>query len=430
MEMNYLNFELLGLLIIGILSLRIKNREFNHNLIKIVFLVLLVINPFQLFFLIESPNFLLMIAIVITSEIIITHNLALIIIKPNHDQLFQSTILIITSSLIGIASSSNLLVLVGWFACLIYFFMINYFTSGEPKEFDDYLRIIISFSIGIVVLLISSIILLFSMDSANLNGFVALNSQLSFIILVLLLLGFGILGGIFPFNLFFSRFHADSDFKSLSIYMIIQYTSLFSLFRLFSMIDKFLLQFGLILLLLGALGSIISIYKTLNDFFFNFGSKKSSLRNVLGNSFILDFNNLLLLSSLFFISDISSFSLFLLLIFFIFLAKFLLIVPIYYRMREFDTDDLNKIGNLFQQDRFLGIISLISGLIIAFPSSALSFNLILNALSSPIVQFNSILFVIVIVILIIYSIYILANIMIHSSISIKINFNLKIREDN
>ena len=158
MDINYLNFELLGLFVVGILSLRIKNREFNQKLIKIVFLIALITIPFQLFFSMESLNMVLEIATIITSEIIIVHNFILIIMKPNLNHLFQNSIIIITSSLIGIISSSNLLVMVGWFTCLIYFILINFFTTGESKKFNDYILILIIFSIGIVTLLFSSII--------------------------------------------------------------------------------------------------------------------------------------------------------------------------------------------------------------------------------------------------------------------------------
>jgi len=308
--------------------------------------------------------------------------------------------------------------------------MLNFFTSGEPKKYDDYPLIIISFLIGIVALLISSIIPLFSIGSANLGDITFLNFQLLLGILGLILFGFGVLGGIFPFNLFFSRFYTDSSFQTLNIHIIIQYTSVFCLFQLIFIINQYIFQFGLTLLFLSVVGSIISIYKTLNDFFFNFGSKKASLKNVLGNSFILDVNNILLLGTLFFISEESSVNLFLIFILFIFLSKFLLIIPINYKMQKFDTDDLNKIGNLFHEDRFLGIISLISGLVIAFPSSVLSFNLIINAMISPGVQVNSILSSLIILILVIHSIYILANLLIVSSVSIKINYNLKTTLDD
>ena len=432
MNMNvfYLNFELIALFIIGILSLRIKNREFNHKLIKIVFLVLLVINPFQLLFSMNSPNLIFEIAIVLTTEIIIVHNLIVILIKPNFNQLFQNTIILITTSLIGIVSSSNLLIMVSWFACLIFFVIISYFYTGEPKKYHDYILILLSFLISIVILLISAIIPIFSIGSANIVDISSLNLQLSIVVCVLFLFGFGALGGLFPFNLLFSRFYTDSGFQTLKIYMIIQYASIFSLFRLIFVFDIYLFQFGLILLILSALGSIISIYKTLNDFFFNFGSKKSSLRNILGNCFILDFNNIFLLSSLFFISNGFSISLFFTFVFFIYLAKFLLMVPILYKLRKIETNDLNKIGHLFQEDRFLGILTLISGFIVAFPSSALSFNLILNALNSSTIQLDSILYSIIVMVFVIHSIYILANIMLLASISVKINFNLKIIEED
>lgn len=429
MEMNYLNFELLGLLIIGLLSLSLKKQEINQKLTKIAFLAFLITNPLQIVFIFESPNFLFEIALIIASEVIVGYNLVSIIIKSNLSQHFNNSIIIITSSLIGIVTSLNLLVMVGWLACLLYFLLINFFNSGETKKFDEYKLFIIPCSIAIVALLSFSIFFVFIEGSTDLFYLLTIKPEYSSISLIILLFVYGTFGGIFPFNLILHRFYRDSDFQTSVIYMIIPYALLFSLFRLIFLIDMLLFQFGVIFLLLSIFGLISSIYKILDDFFFKLGRKVVSLRKVLGDLFIIDFNNLLLLASLFFIAEGTSVNLFSIYIFISFLSKFMLIIPIQYKMKRVNTDDLNKIGNLYREDQFLGIVALISGLISAFPLSYLSFNLILDRLISLENQLDSMLASIIITILVVHSIYILINIIMTASISIKINFHVKSLEE-
>ena len=422
MEVIYVNIELILLLILGIFSLWIKNRVFNLKLIKFTFIGFLIINPLQLLLNTTFSTLLINFILIFFSELIVVQNLISIIIKPNLDRLFQGSFVMITTSLIGIIFAVNVLIIAGWFASLLFFILINYFTSGESKVFNEYLPITISFSTSIIVFFIFS--LFFIIFTSN-YFFIGLNTGFE-IYLIILIFTVGTFGGIFPFNLLLDKFFKDSDFQTLNIYMIIQYSLLFFFIHSLFLLDTYLFQFGLIFLIISILGLLNSFYSMHNELFFNFGRRTISLRKLLGTLFIMDFNNVIFLSSLLFFTNLSLVNTFLNYIFFAFLAKFVLIVPLQYKLKGVDTDDLNKIGNLYQEERFLGVSALFSGLITAFPSSFLSFYIILNSLFSYEIQSNIIILSVVIIILVIHSVYVLTNIIGITSISIKVNFNKEI----
>jgi len=424
MEEIYVNVELLVLIILAILILGIKNRTFSLKLIKIVFIAFLFINPLQLLLVSASSTLLTDITLIVFSEVIVIQNLISIIIKPNHNRFFQISLVMITTCLIGIMFAVNILIITGWFACLLLFVLITFFASGEPKVFEEYRPIIISFSIGIIVFFVFSLLLTILTGNVLLMG----ENTGSEIYMIILLFTVGILGGIFPFNLLLNKFLRDSDFQTLNLYMIMQYSLLFFLIRSLFLIDSYIPQFGIVLLLIAILGLSVSIFNIYNKLFFNFGRNPISIRRLLGTIFILDFNSILLLASLLFFTDLPMMDTFLNYIFFTFLAKFMLVVPLQYKMKRVNTDNLNKLSNLFQEERFLGVSALFSGLITAFPSTILSYFIILNSLLSYEIRSNVIIFSIVIIVLVIHSFYVLTNIIGNTSISIKINFNKEFRK--
>jgi hypothetical protein len=419
MEEIYINIELIALLIVATLSLWIKSRAFNLKLIKMVFIAFLIINPLQLLLNLKSHSLLIDVVLIFFSEIIVIHNLISIIIKPNLDRLFQNSFVMIATSLIGIIFAENVLIIAGWLACLAFFILINFFVSGDPKEFNDYLPFIISISTGIAGIFIVS--LFFSLLTSNVS-IIGLNAGFG-IYVIILLFAIGTLAGVFPFNLLLNKFFKDSDFQTLSLYMITLYSLLFFLIRSFFLTGPFSPLIGLIFLIISIIGLIVTSFNIFNELFINFGRTKISLRKTLGCLFILDFNSVLLMASLFFFIDLTFNSIILNYIFFVFLAKFLLMVPLQFKIKKVDTDSLNKVHNLFQEDRFLGISALISGLIVSFPISIISFYIILNPLFSFQIQSNIIIFTSLIIILVVHAFYVLTNIIGLSSISIKINFN-------
>ena len=423
MEEIYVNIELLALIILAMLTLVIKNCTFNLKLIKIVFIAFLFINPFQLFLNSVSITLLTDTAIIVFSEAIVIQNLISIIIKPNYSHFFQNSLVMITTCLIGIIFSVNVMVIIGWLGCLLLFILINFFTSGESKVFKEYFFIIILFSLGIVVFFIFSLILTLLTSNALLLGQNA-GSEISVIILFFTI---GAFGGIFPFS-HLDKFFKDSDFQTLSLFMIMQYSLLFFLIRSIFLNTTVVPQLGLLFLIVGIIGLSISIFNIYNELFFNFGRKPISLRKLLGALFILDFNSVILLTSLLFFSEFPLILPFLNYIFTTFLAKFVLIVPLQYKLKKRDTDDLNKLGKLFYEKRFLGVFASFSGLIAAFPSSFLSFFIILNSLLSFEIQSMVIIFSMVLIIMVIQALYVLANIIGITSIVIKINFNKEIIE--
>jgi hypothetical protein len=103
-----------------------------------------------------------------------------------------------------------------------------------------------------------------------------------------------------------------------------------------------------------------------------------------------------------------------------------LMVQLQYKMKKATSDDLNKIGNLFHEKRFLGVSASFSGFITAFPSSFLSLSIILDSLFSYEIQTSVINYYMVIIIMIIQVIYVATAIIATTSIAIKINFNKKI----
>jgi hypothetical protein len=418
MEEIYINIELIALLIVATLSLWIKSRAFNLKLIKIVFIAFLIINPLQLLLNLKSSTLLIDVVLIFFSEIIVVHNLISVIIKPNLDRLFQNSFVMITTSLIGIIFAENVLIIAGWLACLAFFILINFFVSGDLKEFNDYFPFIISISTGIVGVFIVS--LFFSIFTSNIS-IIGLDAGFG-IYIIILLFAIGTLGGVFPFNLLFNKFFKDSDFQTLSLYMITLYSLLFFLIHSLLLTEPFSPQIGLIFLIIAIIGLIVTSFNIFNELFFNFGRTTISLRKVLGFLFILDFNNVLLIASMFFFIDLTFNSIILSYIFFTFLTKFLLIVPLQFKINRSDTDNLNKVDNLFQEDRILGMSALISGLIASFPTSVLSFFIILNPLFLFQVQSNIIIFSNLIIILVVDAFYVLTNIIGLSSISIKINF--------
>jgi len=420
MEEIYINIELLALIILAILILGIKNRTFNLKLIKIVFIVILLINPLQLFFNSASSTPLTDIALIVFSEVILMQNLISIIIKPNHNPVFQNSLVMITTCLIGIIFAVNFLIITGWLAGLLLFILMNYFASGEPKVFKEYIPIIISFTVGIIAFFIFSLFLtILTGGNVLLNG-----EKVGFeIYVIILLFTIGTFGGIFPFNLLLNKFFKDSNFQTLNIYMIVQYSLLFFLIRSIFLNITLILQFGLVFLIVGIIGLSILIYNIYNELFFNYGRKPVSLRNLLGTLFILDFNCVILLTSLLFFSEVPLILTFLNYIFFTFLAKFVIMVPLQYKMKKLNSNNLNKLGNIFYEKRFLGVFASLSGFITAFPSSFLSFFIILNSLLSQAIQSSVVLFSMVIMIMIAQVFYVITTIVGITSISIKINFN-------
>jgi len=404
---NLLLIEIIVILATGISIFFINQQIIRKKIIFLIIFSSLIVNTFSLFialfmnlqfyefYLIIDGNILLIVELILLGglfyAIISKKNYKETINMPIHDGIT----LVILAGIIGIVSSSHILILISWFGFVLILLGVNLFYRGIVIDFKNCIPYFLSIGISIVVLYIFSIIIFFDTGTIYIIEIISIgvSSELNFVYIILIIIGFGIPCGIFPFGVFhLKKIFQDGSYYNLLFYFMINYSINFSLFRSFQFFEFLPLGYGLIVTIISILGIITFFYILLKELFFSLEHQPFSLKRIMGYSITGDFNNILMLLSISLlipdnIKEMYLDGLFLIFSLFI-LVKMVILFALHPIILTYEDDPIVK-----ERDRIysklIQYLLYIIGAIIAFPLSFYSFWILNEVLNVPEVQSNS-----------------------------------------
>jgi len=440
---NLLLIQLIVILVCGISIFFIKQQLIRKKIIFWIIFSSLIINTFSLFsallmnlqfyefYLIVDGNVLLIV------EFILLGGMFYAIIAKNkksiNKPIYDGILLLILAGIMGIVSSSHLLILISWLAFVLILLGVNLFYGELAIDFKNCIPYFLSIGISLVSLYIFSIIIFLDTGTINIIEIINIgpSSELNIIYILLIIIGFGIPCGIFPFGIFhLKKAFQDGSYYNLLFYFMINFSITFSLFRSFQFFEFLSLGYGLIITVISILGIVVFFYVILKELFFSFEEQSFSLKKIIGYSITGDFNNFLMLLSISllipsYVKQTYLNGLFLIFSLFI-LVKMVLLFALHPIILIYE-DDVNIQENGRIYSKLLHYLLYITGVLIAFPLSFYSFWILIEVLNLPEAQSYSafiFLIVVVIVLLLIYNIISLITI---ATITLE-SFNNKILE--
>jgi len=428
--------EIITILISGI-SIFFINQQIKRK--RIIFWIIsssLIINTFSLFialfmnlqfyefYLIIDGNVLLIV------EFILLGGIFFAIISKNNDKKSVNPIhdgfsLLILAGIIGFVSSSHLLILISWFAFVLILLGVNLFYEEINIDFKNSIPYFLSIGISLVALSIFSIIIFIDTGTIYLIEIISIgvSTELNFIYILLIIIGFGIPCGIFPFGVFhLKKVFQDGSYYNLLFYFIINYSINFSLFKSFQFFEFLPLGYGLIVTIISILGIIIFFYIILKELFFSLEKQSFSLKRIIGYSIAGDFNNILMVFSIsLFIHGHTKETYLdgLFLIFSLFILVKLLILFALHPIILTHEDDLIIEEKNRRYSKLLQYLLYITGAIIAFPLSYYSFWILNEVLNVPEVQSNSAFTFLIVSIIVLHLLYNVISLITISTINLE-----------
>ncbi len=413
---------------------------------KIIFWIIsssLIINTFSLFialfmnlqfhefYLIIDGNVLLII------EFILLGGMFYAILSKNNDKksinmpIHDGISLLILAGIIGIVSSSHLLILISWFAFVLILLGVNLFYGEITIDFKNCIPYFLSIGISLVALSIFSIIIFLDTGTIYIIDIISIgvSSELNFICIILIIIGFGIPCGIFPFGVFhLKKVFQDGSYHNLLFYFMINYSIIFSLFRSFQFFEFLPLGYGLIVTIISILGIITFFYILLKELFFSLEEQSFSLKSIMGYSITGDFNNILMLLSISLlrpgnIRETYLDGLFLIFSLFI-LIKMLILFALHPIILTYEDDPIRKEKDRIYS-RLLQYLLYLTGAIIAFPLSFYSFWILNEVSNVPEVQSNSAFTFLIVFIIVLHLLYNMISLITISTINLE-SYNNKI----
>ncbi|MHA1104315.1 MAG: hypothetical protein ACTSPN_01090 [Promethearchaeota archaeon] len=396
-----------------------------------LFIVLFMNLQFYEFYLIIDGNVLLIV------EFILLGGMFYAIISKNNDKksinipIHDGISLLILAGIMGIVSSSHLLILISWLAFVLILLGVNLFYGKIPIDFKNCIPYFLSIGISLVALYIFSIIIFIDTGTIYLIEIksIGVSSELNFIYIILIIIGFGIPCGIFPFGVFhLKKVFQDGSYYNLLFYFMINYSISFSLFRSFQFFEFLPLGYGLIVTIISILGIIIFSYVILKELFFSLEEQSFSLKRIMGYSITGDFNNILMLLSISLlipahIRETYLNGLFLIFSLFI-LVKTLVLFALHPITLTYEDDSIIK-EKVRIYSKLLQYLLYITGAIIAFPLSFYSFWILNEVLNVPEVQSNSAFTFLIVFIIVLHLLYNMISLITISTINLE-SYNNKI----
>jgi formate hydrogenlyase subunit 3/multisubunit Na+/H+ antiporter MnhD subunit len=307
-----------------------------------------------------------------------------------NENLFDGIILLILLGLMGLFISSNIIAIFSCFILVIMLVGVIFYFGNYPKEYKLLKLYFAGIGISILLLFIASYLIFFEFNTLVLTDIVLLQKPdlLSVILSTLLLLAIGIPCGLIPFSIYHLKsYYQDSSYTNLLLYSIFSFVNIFLIIRILNVIAFSLVINGILIMVISCIGLIISEIFILSELFTTLDGDTFSIKKLFGFSISADFNMFLLFSSyLVFLTPLQMIQTYFNHLIFYFLMissiKTLIFYTFYPIMLETYDDNLKLLGELRKKYRIFGIIFFISGIIITFPLSILSFNSLLITFST------------------------------------------------
>jgi len=435
--------QLIVIIVCGISICFIKQQQVRKKIIFWIIFSSLIINTFSLFsallmnlqfhefYLIIDGNILLIVEFILLGGMyyaIIAKNK-----KPINNPIYDGISLLILAGIMGIVSSSHLLILISWLAFVLILLGVNLFYGELAIDFKNYIPYFLSIGISLVSLYVFSIIIFLDTGTINIIEIINIgpSSELNLIYIPLIIIGFGIPCGIFPFGIFhLKKVFQDGSYYNLLFYFMINYSITFSLFRSFQFFESLSLGYGLIITVISILGIIIFFYNILKELFFSFEEQSFSLKKIMGYSITGDFSNFLMLFSISliipsYVKQTYLSGLFLIFSLFI-LVKIVILFALHPIILIYEDDvNIQEKGRIYS--KLLRYLLYITGVIIAFPLSFYSFWILNEVLNIPGLHSYSTFIFLIVVVIVLHLIYYIISLITIATITLE-SFNNKILE--
>ena len=429
--------EIIIILVSGISIIYIKDRVLRKRIIFWIILSSLIINTFSLVIAFFMHIQLYLIYIIVDSNVLLIIEAILVggiiyaTISKNNDKnsikipIYDGINQLILAGIIGFVSSSHLLILISWFAFILVLLGINLFYEEIAIDFKNFIPYFSTIGISLTALYIFGIIIFFDTGTMNIIEIISIgvSDEFNFICIILIIIGFGLPCGIFPISVSHLRkLFQDGSYFSLLFYSLINYSTIFNLFRLFQFFDFLPLGFGLSVTIISILGTTIFSYILLKQLFFSLEEKTLTLKKIMGYSITGDFNFFLMLFSISllipgYMKETYLNGLFLIFSLFI-LVKLLILNNVYPIILTQEEDHIVKEkGRMYS--KILRFLLYFAGAKIAFPLSFYSSWILFEVLSSPEVQSNSAFIFVIIFIIILHLLYNMISLVTISTINLE-----------
>ena len=276
-------------------------------------------------------------------------------------------------SLLGMVISINYLTLMSFYILALFLMGMIYFFGEFKKEFALMKNYFIASLVSVISLILVSFIIYIDTGNLRINNLVNmdLSDISSNLILFLIILGFGLPCGLFPFYITHLRkYFQECDYYHLVMMVAFNFISMLIIMRLFNLIGFGLISLFIIMITSG-LGVAIAVYYNILELFTVQDGFTYSVKKVIGYNIIYDSNLIL-----FFLANFNFFpepfrdNLLNLLIFFyissIFIKLFL-IFSFLQTANKSSEDNFRLLGNFWKNNKNFGILLFISGLALIFP---------------------------------------------------------------
>jgi len=352
-----------------------------------------------------------------------------------NENLFDGFILIILLALIGTIITSNILAIISCFIVVIFLIWVIFYFGDYAKDFQILNLYLLGIGISVILLFFSVILIYMEFGTLILTEItlMKISDSKNIIITLLLLFGFGIPCGLFPFSIFhLKNYYHDSSYTGLLLYYIFNSVNVFLIFRVLNAFSLNLIINGVIIMTIASIGLIISIVYIITELFTSLDGDTFSIKKIFGFSLCADFNMiLLLLSFLVFLPSLDLTSTYLNGIIYFYMmivvVKSLIFYTFFPIMLETYDDNLKLLGEFWEKYRNFGIFLLSSGLLITVPLSIISLNTFLEIFSSKEIINTSAYMTIAFTVIIVYIIYLIVSLILISITFVETFFSNKPR---
>ncbi|TFF88848.1 MAG: hypothetical protein EU550_00505 [Promethearchaeota archaeon] len=375
------------LLIAGaIITLLTKNDKDRGNFHLIVSFLCLIITLVLMFFTILNPrrelfyNILfsasqyVLIVLIFTFQFVFSVFIKYTSNNYPYAYIFDVFTFLIYFSFIGIIVSINLITLVSFFIFALILIGMNFYFGEFYKEFRLLKKYF--FASCICALLLISATIIFVIDTGTTNIYhlegTTMSDVANSLVSILLILGFGVPCGLFPFYVFhLKRYFQESNYFHLITYIAFNFVSTLTIIRLSNSIFTLFPGISLVLLIFSGLGITITLYYIILELFTSHDGFTYSIKKILGYSVIGDSNLIFFLFMNFHLFPAPHMNNLLNLLIFLIgaliLVKLIFVISFLQAANNSNEDNFRLLGNFWKNEKIFGFFLLFSGLILIFP---------------------------------------------------------------
>ncbi len=332
-----------------------------------------------------------------------------------NENMMDSLLFLLILSLIGMIISSNLLVILSCFFVVIITLGIVFYFGDHPKEFQLLRTYFLAAGLSTLLLFTASYLIYVEFDTLIITDIKLMEPSnfINVVITTLLFLGIGIPCGLFPFSIYhLKNYYRDSSYTSLFMFSIFNAVNIFLLMRILNAFSLLLPINGVIIMIISAIGLIISMVFVLRELLTSIDGATYSIKKIYGYSLCGDFNLFLLLASYLVIVTRLELNAFYLnfLIFFVFFTiaiKSLIFYSYYPVMLETFDDNLKLLGEFNKKYKKFGFALGSSGLLISLPMSIFTLYIFFSMADAEAILSDSLYSTVTMVVIGFYIIYLL-----------------------